>query len=471
MKKLMYTVAIGLSSLGLMAQTSEIRTVSDFTKINAEGAAEVIITQGEPTQLKVVGSGSEFNKIITEVKGNTLTINTKGNIEEDFKIYVTFKTLDAISTSGAAYVKSDSTFNAEKVYLESSGASRIKLDVICKNIESNASGASTISLTGATENHLAFTTGAASLKAYKLSTVNTEITASGASSGKISVNQKLTANASGASSIKYMGSPEDKVINVSASSDVKHVDSEENVRLHDNDTTSHNHNRHNRYYRNWDNGNFNIHWDNDFHYWSGVELNLNGLMGENGSTSLPATADYLSINYGVKSMSWNLNLAQKNFHIYKNYVNLVTGIGFGFNAYQFKNPIQLRADSSFTYYRTDSLVTFDKNKLKTSYLQVPLMLEFNTSKHSDRSFHIAAGVIGGYKLGSKTFRTYEIDGYDIEEKRKDDYNINPFKLDATVRIGYGDFTLFGTYGLTTLFESNKGPKVNAFTAGVRIIPF
>jgi hypothetical protein len=469
MKKLIYTVAIGLSSLGLMAQTSETRTVGDFTKINAGGAAEVIMTQGEPTQLKIVSEGADLSKIITEVNGNTLNISTRGNNQDDFKIYVTFKTLDAISTSGAAYVKSDSTFNAEKIYLESSGASRIKLDVICKNIESNASGASTITLTGATENHLSFVTGAASLKAYKLSSVNTEITTSGASSGKVSVNQKFTANASGASSIKYMGNPEDRIINVSASSSVKHVDNDENVRLNDRDTSSST-THHHRYY-DWGNGNYNIHWENDFHNWAGVELNLNGLIGENGSTSLPATSDYMSIDYGIKSMSWNLNLAQKNFHIYKNYVNLVTGIGFGFNSYQFKNPIRLRADSSFTYYTTDSLVTFHKNKLKTSYLQVPLMLEFNTSKNSDRSFHIAAGVIGGYKLGSKTFRTYEFEGYQIEEKRKDDYNINPFKLDATVRIGYGAFTLFGTYGLTPLFENNKGPKVTAFTAGVRIIPF
>ncbi|MCD6068418.1 MAG: hypothetical protein K0S33_3244 [Bacteroidetes bacterium] len=469
MKKLIYTMAISLSSFGLFAQTSETRTVTDFTKINAEGVSEVIITQADQTTLKVRAESEDMNNILTEVKGNTLNITTKGNIKNDFKVYVTFKTLDAISTSGAAYVKSDSTFNAEKVELESSGASKIKLDVICKNIRSNATGASTILLTGATENHVAFVSGAASMKAYKLSTMNTDITNSGASTSRINVNQKLVANTSGASSLRYMGTPTDKVINVSASSDVKHVDTEENVRLNDQDTTRSKNSDYNRHY-NWRNR-YNFHWDSDFHNWAGVELNLNGLMGANGSTSLPASSDYMSINYGVKSMSWNLNLLQKNFHIWKNHINLVTGIGFGFNAYQFKNPIRLDADSSFTYYTNDSAISFDRNKLRTSYLQVPLMLEFNTSRHSDRSFHIGVGVIGGYKLGSSTIREYKIDGYEIEEKRRDDYNINPFKLDATVRIGYGEFTMFGTYGLTTLFETNKGPALNAFSVGVRIVPF
>ncbi len=99
------------------------------------------------------------------------------------------------------------------------------------------------------------------------------------------------------------------------------------------------------------------------------------------------------------------------------------------------------------------------------------MFEFNTSKNSDRSFHVAVGAIGGYKLSSKTLRTYEINGYEFKEKRKDDFNINPFKLDATARIGYGQFTMFATYSLTELFEPKKGPPVNPFTVGIRIAPF
>jgi hypothetical protein len=106
-----------------------------------------------------------------------------------------------------------------------------------------------------------------------------------------------------------------------------------------------------------------------------------------------------------------------------------------------------------------------------SFVNVPLLLEFNTSDKPHKSFHIAAGVIGGYKLTSRTKREYEIDGAAVKEIKKDDYNINPFRLDATVRVGYGDFTLFGTYSLTTLFERNKGPELYPFSVGIRIMPF
>lgn len=470
MKKLIYIVAISLSSLNIFAQTSETRNHIDFSKIDASGSAQVILTQGE-FSVKVSGEEADVKKVSTDVSKGTLFISTKGEFKDDIKVYVSMKTLEGIETTGAAYVKTDTTFNADKLELTSSGASKIKLDVVCKEVKSTSTGASTIVLSGATEVHLVTTSGASNLKAYKFSTINTNITCSGASSAKINVNQRLVANASGASSLRYTGTPEDKSINVSGAADVKRVDADKTeIVLNDSDTTKITWK--NRTY-NIPDDDFNLDWDwnSDFHYWQGIELNLNGLIGSNGSTSLPSNSDHMSINYGIKSMSWNLNLAEKNFHIYKNYINLVTGIGFGFNSYQFKNQIRLNPDSSYTNYFLDSTITFDKNKLKTSYVQIPLMLEFNTSKNSDRSFHIAAGVIGGYKLGSKTFRTYEINGYEFEEKRKDDFNINPFKLDATARIGYGAFTMFATYSITELFENNKGPQLNPFTVGIRIVPF
>lgn len=473
MKKIIYTLAISLSTIAAFAQVSEKRDLKDFNKIQAEGAANIIIKQGSPFSVEVKGDEKELKNLITDVNGSTLYIGTKGNIQNELKVYVTMKDLSSIISSGASVIATDSSFNCDKLSINASGASKVKLDLIAKEVQSTLTGASNTILSGAAEVHICSISGAASLKSYRLTTVNTNITASGASSAKVNVNQKFNAVASGASGVKYIGEPSDKVINASGSAEVKQVDANEtNIKLNDIDTTK----------IKWgnkkymiidedDNDHWNMDWQTDFNHWQGVELNLNGLMGANGSTSLPASAEHMSINYGLKSLSWNLNLIEKDFHIYKDYVNLVTGIGFGFNTYQFKNPIRLNPDSSYTNYFKDSTITFNKNKLKTSYVQIPLMIEFNTSSKAHKSFHLAAGVIGGYKLGSKTLRTYEINGYKFEEKRKDDYNINPFKLDATVRIGYGAFTMFGTYSLTPLFENNKGPELNSFSVGVRIVPF
>lgn len=473
MKKVIYTLAISLSTLVSFAQVSEKREYKDFNKIQAEGASNIILKQGEPFSVEVKGDEKDLKNLITDVNGTTLYIGTKGNIDGEIKVYVTMKDLSSIVSSGASVVTSDSSFNCDKLSINASGASKVKIDIIAKEVQSTLTGAANTILSGAAEVHICSISGAASLKSYKLTTVNTNLTASGASSAKVNVNQKFNAVASGASTLKYIGEPSDKIINASGSAEVKQVDAgETNIKLNDIDTTKIKWGNKKYMIIDEDNGNdFNVRWNTDFQHWQGIELNLNGLMGTNGSTSLPASSDHMSINYGLKSLSWNLNLIEKDFHIYKDYVNLVTGIGFGFNTYQFKNPIRLNPDSSYTNYFKDSTITFNKNKLKTSYVQIPLMIEFNTSSEAHKSFHLAAGVIGGYKLGSKTLRTYEINGYKFEEKRKDDYNINPFKLDATVRIGYGAFTMFGNYSLTPLFENNKGPELNSFSVGVRIIPF
>jgi hypothetical protein len=475
MKKIIYSVLIGLLGSSMVAQTAEDRNVPEFTKIEVSGAANVKLTQGGGNAVKVTADPGEMKNIITEVKDGRLIIKTEGNIESEFKISVTYKTLELIDVSGASRVSTENTMNGEKLEVITSGASKATLDVILKDMKSNVSGASSLVLSGATENHSAEVSGAASLKASKMSSMSTEINTSGASSAKVSVNKKIMANASGASSIKYFGEPTDTNISSGKASSVESGTlAEGNVKLNDVDTTKINlgkkkyiiidDDHHNHFNWNWNYG-------SAFNHWSGIDLGINGYTASDMNVSLPVKSDYMSVDYGLKSMNWNLNLLEHDFHIYKNYVNLVTGIGFGFNTYQFKNKTSLDADSSFTWYRNDSSISFSKNKLKMSYVQIPLMLEFNTSKHAGKAFHLAAGVLAGYKLTSKTKQYFSIDGYSYQVVKKDDYNLNPFKADATVRVGYGGFTLYGTYSLTTLFERNKGPELYPFTIGVHIVPF
>jgi hypothetical protein len=105
-----------------------------------------------------------------------------------------------------------------------------------------------------------------------------------------------------------------------------------------------------------------------------------------------------------------------------------------------------------------------------AYANVPLFLEFNTNNEdASRSFHIAVGAQAGYNVfKNKVKQKYELDGRTYKRKIKDDYNVNPFKIDLIGRIGYGSFCIFGTYSLTPLFEQNKGPRLYPFTAGISL---
>lgn len=217
----------------------------------------------------------------------------------------------------------------------------------------------------------------------------------------------------------------------------------------------------------------------DFTHWGGIDLGINMLTTVDNQLKLSDENDttqmntFLDLNYG-KSWYFSLNLLEKSIRLYKNHVTLITGLGFEWSSYNFKRPITLAPDAEYisasnTITAPES-VTFSKNKLKAVYIKAPLLLELNTnSKDPDKSFHIAGGIEFAYKLGSKTKQVYEADGYEYVAKRKGEYHLADIKYCSTVRVGYGDyFTLFANYGLSQLFEKNKGPNVYPLTAGLAI---
>lgn len=153
--------------------------------------------------------------------------------------------------------------------------------------------------------------------------------------------------------------------------------------------------------------------------------------------------------------------------IYKRNLMLVTGIGVTWNNWRFQNAVTLFPNQPALTGVMDTL-PMKKSKLTVSYVTLPLLLEFNSSEQASKSFHIAAGVIGGYRIGTHTKRVLEDNGKSKKVKEYDDFSFNTFRFDSTVRIGYRGFTLFGSYGLMSLFKSREGPDLSPFTVGIAL---
>ncbi|HVA98735.1 MAG TPA: outer membrane beta-barrel protein, partial [Bacteroidia bacterium] len=113
-------------------------------------------------------------------------------------------------------------------------------------------------------------------------------------------------------------------------------------------------------------------------------------------------------------------------------------------------------------------INYTTNKLKECFINLPVLLDFNTSANPKKSFHLAGGIILGYNIHSKTKQSYQMRNSEINLKVVDDYNLSPFSASATVRAGYGYFSLYATYALNTLFDSNKGPQLTPFTVGISL---
>jgi hypothetical protein len=100
---------------------------------------------------------------------------------------------------------------------------------------------------------------------------------------------------------------------------------------------------------------------------------------------------------------------------------------------------------------------------------VPLLLQFNSSKYDHNSFHVAAGALVSYKFNSHLKLVYNDEGDREKTKRRDEYNIEPFRTDLTLRIGYSFATVYASYAVTELFKNNRGPELHPFTVGISLV--
>lgn len=209
-------------------------------------------------------------------------------------------------------------------------------------------------------------------------------------------------------------------------------------------------------------------------HWQGFELGMNNFLDSDFAFGPAVGDEYMDLHTG-KSWNVNLNILEFNLGLIGNSVGLVTGLGFEFNDYRFDNPITIVKDAA----NNNVIIPFDysveflppiypeKSKLSTTYLTVPLLLEFQVPNANKKNrFYVSGGIIGGLKVGSKTKVVYRTNGAKQKDKVRDDFNLSPFRYGVTARVGVGPLKLFGNYYLTPLFEKNKGPELYPFTIGL-----
>lgn len=96
---------------------------------------------------------------------------------------------------------------------------------------------------------------------------------------------------------------------------------------------------------------------------------------------------------------------------------------------------------------------YEKSKIKTFGLQMPLYLDLNINKAS-----ISVGGYGGLNLITKTKIKSP------KEKESLSY-VNPFEYGLSARIAWDDISLFVNYPLSNFFEDERGLNSQLFTIG------
>ena len=204
-------------------------------------------------------------------------------------------------------------------------------------------------------------------------------------------------------------------------------------------------------------------------HWAGIRIGVNGYTNGDKGLPLVGSDQNLELDYG-RSVSWDLNLFEKDFRLYKQYVELVTGLGMHFANYTFTSKyVTLNNTSPFTY-NTDSTVNLSKNKLKATYITAPLMLGFSTNKDEDKAFRLAFGGQVSWRISSRLKQEYTSGGEIYKPRVRSDYNLTPFLFHAIASVGCGPINIYANYGLNPLFQSNQtANKLMPFDMGLQLM--
>lgn len=200
-------------------------------------------------------------------------------------------------------------------------------------------------------------------------------------------------------------------------------------------------------------------------HWAGIDLGMNVLFNNSFGRDFGTSSQWK--NEVQNSWNMNFNILDHKFIIKENKLGVTVGLGVNYAQTAFtRNFYMYEAYDSVTkqieVVKGKDVVNYSRNRLRVTYLQIPLLAEFTPTKNT----WLSAGVVGGYRIGSST-------RVDVEDKKtltilktRGSFNLETFKLDATIRGGYKDWGAFLTYGLTPMFKTSKESEIHVFSFGL-----
>ncbi|MGB0932968.1 MAG: outer membrane beta-barrel protein [Lishizhenia sp.] len=150
------------------------------------------------------------------------------------------------------------------------------------------------------------------------------------------------------------------------------------------------------------------------------------------------------------------------------------GLGWGFGFSHYNNHTKTNFNRNFeenttTLSNLDNTLDIKRSKYAANYLEIPLELRFRTKgiKH----FKLLIGGKIGYQLNAYTKTVEEINDRDYKFKSFNFPDNNRLRYGATVRVGYRNFSLYGAYFFSSLFNDEQSVLLTPVNIGVSIALF
>lgn len=197
----------------------ETRNVGDFTKIEAAFSGNVELVQGPSASVVVKAAENLQYYILTEVKGNTLVLKTRPNVNikgGSVTIYVSAPVIEGAALSGSGHIRFNTDIAATTLDLRVSGSGNIDVPRLTANrLDAEITGSGDIRINGGSvATQEIRITGNGNYHTQQMSSQQAKVKVSGSGEARLWAGDKLDVQISGSGDVWYTGNP---VINTSIS--------------------------------------------------------------------------------------------------------------------------------------------------------------------------------------------------------------------------------------------------------------
>lgn len=212
-----------LTSYSVWAQQSITRKLTEFNGVKVGEAIKVTLVHGNKYEADITASNIDLDDIETEVFGNTLRIEIKGNQRRNninVEIVLTYKALASINVSSAAHVKTEGSLRTDNLDLSVSSAGSAWLELDAGSVEVTVTSAGEAELSGRTGSQRVEVSSAGQYDGLAMTSDKAYVRASSAGTAKVLVHKEIDAHASSGGHIKYKGNPDKVYVNSSSGGSV-----------------------------------------------------------------------------------------------------------------------------------------------------------------------------------------------------------------------------------------------------------
>lgn len=193
---------------------TETRQVSDFNKVQLDGAGTLTIIKGVSESLQIEADDNVLPELTSDVTGNTLVLGIEENWwqkaiipTQGIEYVLTVTGLSNITINGAADLYLDG-FETDSLTIEINGAGNITVsDLAANTFEFEINGTANSDLSGEVDDLSIMVNGMGNVQAGDLQTSTADIEINGLGNGTIWVTDSLSVSISGGGSLSYYGFP------------------------------------------------------------------------------------------------------------------------------------------------------------------------------------------------------------------------------------------------------------------------